>query len=312
VLSTVNDVPIVSIVTPAYNQGRFLAETIESVLAQTYPRIEYLVFDDGSTDDTPLVAASFGEQIRYERHQNIGQALTLNRGWEMAVGEYLGYLSSDDLLCQGAVDELAAVLREDSNCVCVFPDCDLIDEQSRVVKHSVSRPFDLAQLVVEQECYIGPGALFRRSAFEHVGGWRSDLRLAPDREFWMRLASQGTIRMLPRSLARYRIHAGAISYKDTEPEVAREYLRVLDSFFETASVPPSIRARKDEAYGRAHLVVARNCFRSSKWKQGMTELRRACELHPPLAGVKTSLRLTRNVVSKPVRIAMAKLRQLLW
>lgn len=310
-LPSVDDVPIVSIVTPAYNQGRFLAETIESVLSQTYPRIEYLVLDDGSTDDTPQVAARFGENIRYERHQNMGQALTLNRGWEMATGEYLGYLSSDDLLCKGAVDELAAVLREDANCVCVFPDCDLIDEQSRVVKQSVSRPFDLAQLVVEQECYIGPGALFRRSAFERVGGWRSDLRLAPDREFWMRLAAQGTIRMLPRSLARYRIHAGAISYKDTAPEVSREYLRVLDSYFALADVPPSIRARKDEAYGRAHLVVARNCFRAAQWTQGMSELRRACDLHPPLAGVQTGLRLVRNVVSKPVRIAVAKVRQLL-
>jgi glycosyltransferase involved in cell wall biosynthesis len=309
--SAVNELPIVSIVTPAYNQGHFLAETIKSVLSQSYPRVEYLVLDDGSTDDTPQVAASFGEQIRYERHQNMGQALTLNRGWEMSTGEYLGYLSSDDLLCDGAIDELAAVLREDSDCVCVFPDCDLIDEQSRVVKQSVSRPFDLAQLVVDQECYIGPGALFRRGAFERIGGWRSDLRLAPDREFWMRLAGQGTIRMLPRSLARYRIHAGAISYKDTAPEVAREYLRVLDRYFELTDVPPSIRSRKDEAYGRAHLIVARNCFRAAKWKQGMSELRRACELHPPLAGLQTGLKLARNVVSKPVRIAMAKVRRLL-
>jgi glycosyltransferase involved in cell wall biosynthesis len=303
--------PLVSIVTPAYNQGEFLAETILSVLGQSYPRIEYLVVDDGSSDATPQVAAGFGDRIRYERHDNIGQALTLNRGWEMSRGEYLGYLSADDLLFDGAIDALAAVLRDDPQCVCVFPDCDLIDERSRTIKRSVARPFDLGQLVVEQECYIGPGALFRRSAFERVGGWRSDLRLAPDREFWIRLAGQGTFRMVSRSLAGYRMHTGSISYKETSPAVAREYLRVLDGYFEGNDVPASIRARRDEAYGRAHLIVARACFRAGLWTTGVEAYRKACALHPALSGVQTRLRLVRNVVSKPLRIAASRVRGVL-
>jgi glycosyltransferase involved in cell wall biosynthesis len=302
---------LVSIVTPVYNQGGFLAETVRSVLNQSYPRIEYLVLDDGSTDSTPQVAEGFGDRIRYQRHDNMGQALTLNRGWEMSHGEYLGYLSADDLLFGGAIDALADVLRTDPQCVCVFPDCDLIDEQSRKIKRSVARPFDLGQLVVEQECYIGPGALFRRSAFERVGGWRSDLRLAPDREFWIRLAGQGSIRMLPRSLAGYRMHTESISYKETSPAVAEEYLRVLDGYFAREDVPASILARRDEAYGRAHLIVARACFRATMWQQGVVEYRKARELHPPLSSVRTRMRLLRNVVSKPIRIAASRIRGML-
>jgi glycosyltransferase involved in cell wall biosynthesis len=304
------DRPSITLVTPAYNQGEFLAETIDSVLGQQCPGLEYIVLDDGSTDETPSVAARYADRIRYERQANMGQARTLNKGWAMARGELVGYLSSDDVLFQGALEALAQVLRDDPGCVCVFPDADLIDERSRVIKRGVCRPFDLAALVVEQECYIGPGALFRRDAFEKAGGWRSDLRLAPDREFWMRLAVYGSFRMIPRSLAGYRMHTGSISYKETAPTVAREYLRVLDDYFARDDVPDAIRRRRDEAYGRAHLVVARACFRGGAWREGFDEYRRARALHPALGSVATRARLAKQVASKPIRIALAKLRGL--
>jgi glycosyltransferase involved in cell wall biosynthesis len=303
--------PLVSIVTPAFNQGEFLAETIDSVLAQKYPNMEYLVLDDGSTDSTPEVAGRYAGRIRYERQTNMGQARTLNRGWAISRGEYLGYLSSDDILSPEAIDVLTQVLHNDPECVCVFPDADLIDEHSRVIKRNVCRPFDLAQLVVEQECYIGPGALFRRDAFLAVGGWRSDLRLAPDREFWMRLAARGSFRMVPRSLAGYRMHTGSISYKETSPSVAREYLRVLDDYFAGDTVPGSIRDRRDEAYGRAHLIVARACFRNRAWHEGMESYREAKRLYPPLGELNTRIKLVRHVLSKPIRIGMMKLRRVL-
>lgn len=300
----------VSIITPAYNQADFLPETIESVLAQDYPRIEYIVLDDGSTDDTPAVLRRYEGRLRAERHANMGQAETLNRGWMMCAGEFVGYLSSDDVLYPTAISKLAEILRTDPGCVCVFPDADLIDERSRPIKRNVCRPFDLAELVVRQECYIGPGALFRRDAFLKAGGWRRDVRLAPDREFWMRIARYGSFRMVPETLAGYRMHTGSISYKETAPEVAREYVRVLDDYFAGEGVPEYLRRRSREAYGYAHLVVARACFRSGRFAEGMREYRQACELHPQLRSAATRLRLLRNVASKPARILAARLRAL--
>ena len=116
--------------------------------------------------------------------------------------------------------------------------------------------------------------------------------------------------MIPEALAGYRMHTGSISYKETAPEVALEYLRVLDDYFEAEGVPEDIRARHREAYGHAHLVVSRACFRSGRFDDGMREYRRACELHPPLRSAATRLRLIRNVVSKPARILAARLRSL--
>lgn len=301
------DNPLVTIVTPAYNQAEYLAQTIESVLAQDYRRIEYIVLDDGSTDDTPKVLEKFKGLIRHERHLNMGQARTLNKGWTRAQGKYIGYLSSDDILYPDAIRKLVTVLEADESVVCVFPDCDLIDIRSKVVKRKICRAFDLDDLIVRQECYIGPGALFRRQAFSEVGGWRTELKLAPDREFWIRLASQGRFEFILEPLAGYRMHPHSISYKDVSEDVGREYLWVLDQYFNCPVRAPkdSILARKSEAYGYAKLLLARNCFRAGRWARGIELYVEACQLYPPLSRLEVKGRLLRNVISKPARIAMA-------
>ncbi|NML47775.1 glycosyltransferase [Ramlibacter sp. G-1-2-2] len=302
---------VLSLVTPAYNQGQYLAETIESVLAQDQLGIDYLVLDDGSSDSTLQVLQDYTDRVAWEHQPNMGQVRTLNKGWGRANGKYLAYLSSDDILYPGAVRKLVEVLEADPTIACVFPDCDLIDEESRVIKRSVCRPFNLDQLVVDQECYIAVGAIFRRSAFEAVGGWKPELRLAPDREFWMRLASQGSIHFHRESLAGYRMHPKSISYKDVSEETSREYIRVLDDYFAQPGVPPRIAARKEEAYGKATLVLARNRFRSGDLKRGFALYAEACRLHPPLRSATVKLRLLRNVVSKPARVALSAVRSVL-
>ncbi|MEO6626809.1 MAG: glycosyltransferase, partial [Burkholderiaceae bacterium] len=134
-----------SIVTPAYNQAEYLAETIDSVLLQDYPNIEYIVLDDGSTDATPQVLKHYGSKVRWERHENMGQARTLNKGWALSEGEIIGYLSSDDILYPGAIRTLVEKLESDVSIVCIFPDSDLVDHRSRVVKQKVCRPFNLGE-----------------------------------------------------------------------------------------------------------------------------------------------------------------------
>jgi glycosyltransferase involved in cell wall biosynthesis len=86
-----NTRPLVTIITPAYNQGEYLAETLDSMLAQDYPALEYKVLDDGSTDTTPAVLASYTGRVDWERQANMGQSRTLNKGWQAAKGDYLGY-----------------------------------------------------------------------------------------------------------------------------------------------------------------------------------------------------------------------------
>jgi len=88
--------PFVTVVTPAYNQADFLRDTIESVLSQDYPNIEYVVLDDGSTDETPQILAEYGDRFVWESQKNMGQTPTINKGWSMTSGEIITWLNSDD------------------------------------------------------------------------------------------------------------------------------------------------------------------------------------------------------------------------
>lgn len=296
-----NQFPLVTIVTPVYNQAEYLAETIESVLDQDYPNLEYIVIDDGSTDDTFKVLERFAGRIKHLRQSNMGQANTLNRGWKMAQGSLVGYLSSDDILYPGAITKLVNILISEPSIVCVFPDSNLIDNRSRVVKKNVCKPFDLTETVVRQECYIGPGAIFRHSIFEVVGYWKPELMLAPDREFWIRLSSCGYIQMCSEVLAGYRMHPESISYKFVSEEISREYIDVLDEYFLVANVPAEIKARKLEAYAYAYLLIARNCFRAGRVKKGIEFYKYACSQHKDLRCIRIKSQILRNVISRPLR-----------
>ncbi|MFN3288381.1 MAG: glycosyltransferase [Sphingomonadaceae bacterium] len=300
--------PLVSLITPAYNQARWLPETIESVLAQTHPAIDYLVVDDGSSDPTPEVLARYAGRVASRRQANQGQVRTLNTFWDAAPGQYLAYLSSDDTLAPTAIARAVERLEADPSLVAVFPQADLIDENSRLLKRRVCRPFDLADLVIHQECWIGPGAVFRVSAYRAAGPWNPALRLAPDREFWMRMAHLGGIAMIDEPLAGYRLHAASISSSELSEERAREYLAVLNLYFARPDVPEAIRARRDEAYGRANLVIARIRARAGDWSRFRHYWREAVRLHPPLAGLSTQAMLARAVVGKRVRLVQARLK----
>lgn len=307
------ELPLVSIVTPTYNQAQFIRETMSSVFDQTYPAIEYIVIDDGSTDATSEIIKSERRLSVAESQVNMGQSRTLNKGWALAKGKYIGYLSSDDLIYPEAVEKMVSILETDSNIVCTFPDSNLIDIQSNIIKKNICREFDLENLIVRQECYIGPGALFRGDAFHAIGGWDPTLKLAPDREYWIRLASRGRFVFCNEILAGYRLHPQSISYKDVSEEVSGEYVRVLDRYFaeEMGQVLPSILKRRDEAYAYATMIIARNCLRAGQYTRGMELYNQACTLYPQFRSIKNKARLFRNVVSKPARSVLAKFRSFL-
>jgi glycosyltransferase involved in cell wall biosynthesis len=293
--------PLVTIVTPTYNQAEYLGETIESVLAQDYPNIEYIVIDDGSTDQTRDVLKRYDGRIRWESQENMGQAATLNRGWAMGRGRYLGYLSSDDVLLKGAIRELVSFLENNAQVVMVYPDCDLIDPTSKTIKRNVARPFDYDALIVSQQCEVGPGALFRAACFQETGGWMPGIKLAPDREYWMRVGLLGEIAMFPHTLAKYRMHSHSISYRETSADAGDEYLRVLDAYYSRKDVPRHLLKRKDEAYAHARIVLCRLCLRRGDMAGAVTQFSQAVRLYPGIANLPVVAMLFRTAISKPLR-----------
>ena len=252
--------PLVSIVTPTYNQADYLAETIESVLAQDYPNIEYLVLDDGSTDATSDVLKAYGDRVRWERHENMGQARTVNKGWASSRGEVIGYINSDDVLLPGAVSCLVAALQSSDEAVVAYCDFDLIDASSRYLRTVYAEDFNLYRLAVDLICQPGPGALFRRSAFDRSGGWRTHLQQVPDFDLWLRIANYGSFVRVPHVLAKYRVHASSASFRPISAARSMEVVHVVGAYWVTAGVAAGQCASMATAYthaARSHLQSGR-------------------------------------------------------
>lgn len=285
--------PRVSIVTPAYNQGMFLAETIESVLGQDYPNIEYIVIDDGSTDDTAEVISRYAGRLISRSRENRGQAATLNEGWAMAKGEIIGYLSSDDLLERTAVSELVAALNEHPSAVVVYCDFELVDAKTRHMRYVKTEDFDRKRLVVDLVCQPGPGALFRKSVFEKVGGWNPELRQVPDFEFWTRVSAHGEFVRIPRSLAKCRVHEESASFRKLPAERCDEVISVVQS--SGYRIPSEFRAM---AESKAYAVSAKRHLNSGRSMVAISRAWKSFVLNP---GVVCKLFFWRMVVSGMLR-----------
>ena len=203
--------PLVSIVTAAYNAAAYLDETITSVLEQDYPYIDYVVLDDGSTDATPEVVARYGDRIRHERHDNMGETRTVNRGFDLIRGELVGVVSADDPLLPGIVTAMVERFADDPSVVVVYPDWEMIDGQGRVIQHITTFDYSYRDMVRWHHCIPGPGTFFRRSVVTSLGGRDPSFRYVADYDFWLHAGLLGPFARLPRTLARYRHHPGSAS-----------------------------------------------------------------------------------------------------
>jgi len=267
--------PLVSIVTPAYNQAEYLAHTLDSMVAQDYPNIEYLVLDDGSTDSTPEVLRRYDGRVQWERQPNMGQSRTLNKGWARSRGEYIGYLSSDDLLLPNAVSTLVKALEENPQVVVAYCDFDLIDNEGKRVGLAQSPEFDHDRMLEQLICPPGPGALFRRSVFEKVGGWNEQLRKIPDFEFWLRAARLGPFMRIPQVLAQYRVHEESASIRPVPVERSMEIVDTMKAYWGAAN---NTLARLSLA--SAHLRAAKSHAQSGRPGDALTQFWRACLYRP--------------------------------
>ena len=198
--------PLVSIVTPAYNRASYLDETIQSVLSQDYPNIEHIVLDDGSTDNTREVLEKYTGRIIWETHPNMGETRTVNKGWSMAHGEIVAVVNSDDPLLPGAVSAAAAFLQTHPDILVAYPDWDFIDPDSNVTGHHQVPEYDYLHMLRRHHCSVGPGAFIRRQAFELAGMRDPEFRYVADFEYWLRLGLYGKFARIPKTLATFRVH----------------------------------------------------------------------------------------------------------
>lgn len=268
--------PLVSIITPSYNQGQFLGATLCSVLEQDYPRLEYIVIDGGSTDNSPQTLARYANRLAYwESQPDRGQAHAINKGLQRAQGDFLGWLNSDDVLLPGVVSRAVQVFAQYPQVDVVYGHLERIDAGGRLLptprlpKDRVD--FDLSQVL--GECVVNqPGSFWRRSVMEQVGLLDEDLHYSLDYEYWIRLALAGAQFLhLPEAVARFRLSSGSKTVGQTAV-MAQEQISVLEALgarpelpARLGMTPKQVRHRMRRTRSRFRLQAFYGCLKLHQW-----------------------------------------------
>lgn len=267
--------PKVTIVTPVYNQADYVEETINSVLAQDYPDVEYIIINDGSTDGSAEKIDQYKSVATVIHQDNQGQAAALNLGWEKASGTIIGYLSSDDIIAPNLVSRLVNELLN-SDSVVVYPSFNLISSAGNLIREKQVPEWSYHSMAVDLVCHPGPGALFYKKLFDQLGGWKPELRQVPDFEFWLRCIDIGTFRRVDEPLASCRIHEESASFRPVSVKRCNEIVDTVMSFY---SNKPSA-GHTFLAKANASLMASRLGFRSGHFSYGMNMAIKAIRYRP--------------------------------
>jgi glycosyltransferase involved in cell wall biosynthesis len=229
---------LVSIITPSCNQGKYIDETIRSVLGQTYGNVEYIVIDGASTDGTVEVLKRYDGQIRWISEKDRGQADAVNKGFAMASGDILGWLNSDDTYAPDAVSRAARCFADNPDVVMVYGDAEHIDAAGRVINRYPSEPFILNRL--SKCCFISqPSVFIRKKVFDEVGPLDTALQTAMDYDYWCRIGKRYGEKRI--AYLKGQILAKSRLYNENKTVamrkiVYRESMRIQRKYFGRASV----------------------------------------------------------------------------
>lgn len=204
--------PSLSVITPSYNQAEFLPRTIESVVGQDYPELEYLVMDGASSDGSVAILERYAAagKLRFVSQKDGGQSAAVNEGFRRTSGEIVGWVNSDDLFAPGALRAVGSYFAEHPEVEWLFGRCPIIDRNDRPFKSWITRykefwlrHYSYRWLLVEN-FLSQPAVFFRRRLLDRVGALDPDLHLAMDYHLWLRMAQVAEPAFLDRELAYFR------------------------------------------------------------------------------------------------------------
>ncbi len=252
--------PLVSIVIPSYNQGHFIADTIESVLNQDYPWIECIVVDGGSQDNTLDVLRQYTDQLHWISEPDHGQAEAINKGWRMARGEIIAWLNSDDIYRPGAFRAVVDAFATHPEAGAIYGDCDYISATGAFLEKYDSGPFDYFRFVrTSRSPNAQPSTFLRREVFDRVGPVDETLHLVLDWEYWLRVGAHYPFVYLPHTLACYRVHAKSKSSTENL-RFGIETVSVYQRLFANPNLTPEWRRLKKDSLNSVYLWAAKYAF----------------------------------------------------
>nr|VFJ75036.1 MAG: Glycosyltransferase involved in cell wall bisynthesis [Candidatus Kentron sp. FW] len=280
--------PLVSVIIPCYNHGRFVAEAIGSVLGQSHSPVEIIVVDDGSTDDSAQVIATFGDRVRLLRQENLGPSAARNTGFLASQGEFITFLDADDLYEADFITRLLSVFDRDPACLAAYCQDRFIREDGQplpVAGHFViPRPEEMhAALLLE--FHIPPACILaRRICYEKEAGlFEPQLRYHEDWEMALRIARTGKLAGIPDVLMHRRIVSGSLSRRTAPAQRHEARLALLQKHIGMDDAEPGrLTPHQRHAYGHAYLTAAAEYLGQKDRTRAHRYLQRAFALAPDL------------------------------
>lgn len=221
--------PTISVITPSYNQGTFIGQTVESVLAQAYPNLEYIVVDGLSTDTTLAVVGPYKNRLTLVSERDNGQADAINKGLRMASGDIVCWLNSDDFFLPGSLQRVGRYFTDNSKTLWLTGDCRIVNETGQTIQEPV-RQYKRLLRALTPALYLGvtnavcqPATFWRRSVHGQLGYLDESLRYTMDYDWWLRLLKLQAPTVLSEPLTAFRIHAASKGGSEFERQFDEDY-----------------------------------------------------------------------------------------
>ena len=262
-LAPLSAAPLVSIIVPSFNQGRFLRATIDSILAQDYRPLKIHVVDGASRDESIDVLLSYGSipELVWVSERDSGVVEAVNKGFAQAEGEILGIQSSDDTYLPGAIGQAVRQLQAAPAVGLVYGDTVKIDADGNELQRSPVGPFSVEKFLLLKTWIPQPSAFFRRQMLEVVGGWDERVPYAADTDLWFRLMFRTHVLKVDEFWSQRRIHD---AQRDTQvAKIVRDYTGMLSQSPDLATAAPEIQRA---AKASAHLFQVRYNPGNSQWR----------------------------------------------
>lgn len=234
----VTPTPKVSIITPSFNQARFLPATLASICAQDYPNLEHIVIDGASTDGSVEILRH-APGIRWNSAPDRGQIHALNNGFALATGSVLGWLCADDLFFPDTVRTAVATI-ERTGAALVYGRSEVIDEDGKFLRHTKVIPFDFRLLLCCNNWIPQPSVFFRRELLDRAGPLREEFDNAFDYELWLRMAGLVEFTYDPAIRSQQRVHPGAKTTARRDVTEA-DYEKIRAEYWPHSGLPAFLR-----------------------------------------------------------------------
>jgi glycosyltransferase involved in cell wall biosynthesis len=248
------ELPVISVVTPSFNQAAFIRRTIQSVLDQAYPRLEYIILDGGSTDGSVDVIRQFASRLAYWTSEpDGGQSSAINAGWGRSTGDILAWLNSDDYYLPGTLHAIGEYVRTHPEVGMVYGTCRMVDPAGRPLG-TMGRPFDMQQVIRGNLMIPQPSTFISKELWEKVGPIDETLNYSMDFDYFIRAARFRQPVFLDRALSVFTVHPLAKTTRDRS--VARQEVFRVASRYATGRELMVVRLLALRARGY-HLIPRR-------------------------------------------------------